>query len=144
MSGTIEDNKRAVRDFLTAMSARDWPALDRVCDPDIVWHVPGVPELIPVAGSHKGVEAISKFLARAIQEFGPEGQRPGGNRMEIKSVLGEGDRVVVEHEVFATTKKGRDYHNSYCLSFLLKNGKILEIREYVDSLYAWQQGMFQD
>jgi ketosteroid isomerase-like protein len=140
----IEDNKRVAMEFLAAMSARDWAALDRICVPEVVWHVPGVPELIPVAGVHTGVPAIVKFLTRAIQEFGTEGQRPGGNRMDIKNVLGEGDRVVVEHEVFATTKKGKDYHNKYCLSFLLSGGKIAEIREYVDSLYAYQQGMFRD
>jgi uncharacterized protein len=144
VAGQIEENKRIVRDFLAAMSARDWQALDRVCDPDVVWYVPGVPKLIPVAGVHKGVKDIVAFLTRAIQEFGTEGQRPGGNRMDIKNVLGEGDRVVVEHEVFATTKKGKDYHNSYCLSFLLKGGRIAEIREYVDSLYAYDQGMFRD
>jgi ketosteroid isomerase-like protein len=126
------------------MSARNWEALDQLCNPDIVWYVPGVPELIPVAGVHRGPKAIAEFLARAVQEFGTEGRRPGGNRMEIRNILGEGDRVVVEHEVFATTKKGNDYQNSYCLSFLFEKGKILEIREYVDSLYAYHQGMFRD
>jgi ketosteroid isomerase-like protein len=140
----IEENKRLVLEFLGAMSARNWEALDRLCDPGVTWYVPGVPSLIPVAGVHTGVKAIVQFLSRAILEFGTEGQRPGGNRMEIRNILGEGDRVVVEHEVFATTKKGNDYHNSYCLSFLLSGGRIREIREYVDSLYAYEQGMFRD
>ncbi len=144
MAASIEDNKRLAMEFLAAMSARDWDKLDSVCNADVVWYVPGVPELIPVAGVHKGTKAIVTFLTRAIQEFGTEGRRPGGNRMDIKNVLGEGDRVIVEHEVFATTKKGNDYHNSYCLSFLMKGGKIQEIREYVDSLYAYHQGMFRD
>jgi ketosteroid isomerase-like protein len=144
LSATIENNKRIVQEFLAAMSARDWVALDRICDPEVVWFVPGVPELIPVAGAHKGTKDIVKFLSRAILEFGTEGQRPGGNRMDVRHVLGEGDRVIVEHEVFATTKKGKDYNNSYCLSFLLKGGRIVEIREYEDSLYAYHQGMFRD
>ncbi len=143
MAAAIEDNKRVVHEFLAAMTARDWAALDRVCDPAVVWFVPGVPELIPVAGVHTGVRDIVAFLTLAIQEFGTR-QHPGGTRMEIRNVLGEGDRVIVEHEVFATTKKDIDYHNSYCLSFVVKEGKIHEIREYVDSLYAWQQGMFRD
>jgi ketosteroid isomerase-like protein len=39
----------------------------------------------------------------------------------------------VEERGEAPTKDGRSYNNTYCIVLTLRNGKISQIREYLDS-----------
>ena len=47
--------------------------------------------------------------------------------------IADGDFVVVEAKGDMVTKAGVRYDNDYCLIYRLANGKIVEIREYLDS-----------
>jgi ketosteroid isomerase-like protein len=47
--------------------------------------------------------------------------------------IADGDYVVVEAKGDMVTKDGVRYANDYCLIYRLANGKIVEIREYLDS-----------
>jgi ketosteroid isomerase-like protein len=47
--------------------------------------------------------------------------------------IADGDYVVVEARGDMVTKDGVRYDNDYCLVYRLDNGKIVEIREYLDS-----------
>lgn len=134
------DNRRTAVAFIEALARHDWTAAVELCDENVEWHVPGPPELIPVAGVHRGRDGITRFLTKAVQEFGVSSSKPD---LQIKRVTSEEDRVVIEHEVRACTATGQNYHNYYSLSFELENGKIHRIREYVDTLYAWHRGMFR-
>src|SRR5580698_7286567 len=47
--------------------------------------------------------------------------------------IADGDYVVVEAKGDMVTKEGVRYDNDYCLIYRFENGKIVEIREYMDS-----------
>ena len=47
--------------------------------------------------------------------------------------IADGDYVVVEAKGDMVTKGGVRYDNDYCLIYRLADGKIVEIREYLDS-----------
>ena len=47
--------------------------------------------------------------------------------------IADGDHVVVEAKGDMATEAGVRYDNDYCLVYRLVNGKIVEIREYLDS-----------
>jgi uncharacterized protein len=47
--------------------------------------------------------------------------------------IADGDLVVVEARGDMVTKEGERYDNHYCLVYRLKDGKIVEMREYQDS-----------
>jgi uncharacterized protein len=47
--------------------------------------------------------------------------------------IADGDYVVVEAKGDMVTKDGVRYDNDYCLIYRLADGKIVEIREYLDS-----------
>ena len=47
--------------------------------------------------------------------------------------IADGDYVVVEAKGDMVTKAGVRYDNDYCLIYRFENGKIVEIREYMDS-----------
>lgn len=57
----------------------------------------------------------------------------GSLKLHVTNILGEGDQVVVEAKGEARTKGGLDYNNIYCIVIKLNNGKMAEIREYMDT-----------
>lgn len=54
-------------------------------------------------------------------------------RVKIIAMTEEGERVAVETESDCTNVKGFHYHNRYHTLFVVRNGMIVEIREYLDS-----------
>jgi uncharacterized protein len=48
--------------------------------------------------------------------------------------IADGDHVVVEAKGDNVTREGVRYDNDYCLVFRLEAGRIMEIREYCDSI----------
>jgi len=58
---------------------------------------------------------------------------PSGLRQEIRSVIGEGDLVVLEYRAHGPVANGQYYDNEYCAIFTLKDGKIQEIHEFTDT-----------
>ncbi|MGZ4764901.1 MAG: nuclear transport factor 2 family protein, partial [Ilumatobacteraceae bacterium] len=49
----------------------------------------------------------------------------------------EGDIVIMEFDAKFTGWEGEAYHNYYCLVFVLRDGKIAEVREHADTKYVW-------
>jgi ketosteroid isomerase-like protein len=52
------------------------------------------------------------------------------------SIFADGDFVVVEAQGAATMKDGRPYNNRYCFIMHVVDGKIHEVREYLDTALA--------
>ncbi|MGY4831700.1 nuclear transport factor 2 family protein [Sphaerotilaceae bacterium SBD11-9] len=59
--------------------------------------------------------------------------QPGG-RTVAHSVMADGDMVAVEARGNMVSITGQRYDNDYCLVFRLAQGKIVEMREYCDSV----------
>ncbi|MEO8694790.1 MAG: phosphotransferase [Acidimicrobiales bacterium] len=90
---------------------------------DAVWHLNR-----RVIRGHEGLAQIS---ARAREAF------PEGIEREIRSVVAEGDQVVIQHTNRAMTKDGIDYVNEYVKVFeFAPDGLIRAVWEYLDSRYA--------
>jgi uncharacterized protein len=54
-------------------------------------------------------------------------------RSDIRNVIAEEDRVAVEAEVDMDLSNGKHYHNYYSFFFVVRDGRIRNSREYVDS-----------
>jgi len=66
-----------------------------------------------------------------------------GSRTIPLHFFADGDYVVVEARGDMTTKKGEKYNNEYCLVYRFDSGKIVEMREYCDSVLCEQRlGLF--
>jgi uncharacterized protein len=76
----------------------------------------------------KGKEALFQDLYGYLGTLLAEGRRTIAHRF-----LADGDHVMVEGVGEMKTKAGVPYNNDYCLIYRLKDGKIVEIREYCDS-----------
>lgn len=124
-------NEQAVLDFFKTLSSGDLDALSGLLDKDASWE-PMVRE-IPGAGRHQGRDTIiNEFLAPVRGAF-----RPGEPKVDVDVMVSDADRVVAETRAFGhKADDGRVYDNRYVWVFELRGGKVLNIREYMDSLYT--------
>ncbi len=61
---------------------------------------------------------------------------PNGLNLKISRVIAEGDDVMVEAEGGAQTAANKLYNNHYVWVLTLRDGKVLEGREYMDTLHV--------
>ena len=54
----------------------------------------------------------------------------------IKNIIAEGNYVVIESTGEATTKKGKQYNQTYCDVFRFNEGKLKEVTTYLDTLLS--------
>lgn len=120
---SIEANKAIVRDFWETFSAgRYAAALDMLAD-DATWLVQGTTAL---SGSY----TKAQFEA-LLGDITP--QAPNGIRVTPKVMTAEADRVSVEAESYGEITNGKIYQNSYHFMFVIRDGKITAVREYLDT-----------
>ena len=98
---------------------------------DVRWRIPkGAIE--PFGGTHQGAEKVVAMMLGAVGESFVAGSQ----HFEILTTLVGEDVVCCETEMTARAPDGRDYRNDYTFFFELRDGRICEIREHVDTRYA--------
>ncbi len=122
------DAERIVINFFDTLSTGDLDRIKECLHPDATWNVMVT---VPGAGSYKGRDAIIDFLGPIRGQF-----KPGDPKVNIDRVLGKGDVVAVESHGSGQFKNGTEYKNNYCWIVIVKDGKVFEIREYMDSYYV--------
>ena len=76
----------------------------------------------------KGKEELVREIYARVRE-----RMEGPLKSQATRILADGDFVVVQARGDNTLKDGRRYANDYCLVFRFKDGKIVEIEEYLDT-----------
>jgi ketosteroid isomerase-like protein len=64
---SAEENAALLRRYLEALSQGDMDTVREAFAEDAVWHLPGKS---PLAGNHKGPDAILEFIGRAFEMTG--------------------------------------------------------------------------
>lgn len=124
-----QENKAVVEKLMACLSSSDIEgALDTLAS-DGRWWIGGKAELFPLAG-RKTKEEMRALLNDLI------GPMPNGLKMTIKSMIAEGDRVAAEVESYGEAGNGRLYNNEYHFLFNLRDGKIVEAKEYLDTMHT--------
>ena len=54
-------------------------------------------------------------------------------RTDLKGMYADGDTVVIEMTISATLANGRAYKNEYCFIHQIADGKVVAIREFMDT-----------
>lgn len=97
-------------------------------DEDIEWRVMGSSAWSKHA---KGLANVERELV------GPLFARFAGPYLNIPElILADGDHVVVLAKGDAETVEGKRYANDYCFVFRMAEGRIVEVREYMDTILA--------
>ncbi|MDB5394550.1 MAG: hypothetical protein JWM91_2056 [Rhodospirillales bacterium] len=119
----IERNKEIARNFFVAMSNGDIPAIIGAYDDDVKIHTMGNTLISGVVNKTRAKEFAGQVL----------GAFPQGIRFVIHELTAEGDRVAIEAESFATHVSGKPYNNKYHFFMRLRDGLIIEFKEYMDT-----------
>lgn len=127
---SVQDNKTIARQFCERFTAGDIPGVLALMADDIHYWILGRRDVTPSAGSHTKAEMEGIF--RAMQARMPEGVT-----FTAKSVIGEGDEVALEAESHGKLTNGRVYNNQYHIRMRIREGKIAEAREYLDTQHVY-------
>ena len=123
---SIETNKRIVRDFFDALSDANVQAIVDAYTPDATCWTSGT---LPFSGRN-GMEQIVQNANGVLGLF------PDKLKFTITAMTAEGDRVAVEAESYGKHVNGKVYNNQYHFLFVLRDGKVHELKEYMDTMHA--------
>jgi len=122
----LEQNKTLARNFIEALNRADQEAvLGAYAEGASVWTAGST----PISG-RRSVDELKPFLAGILDAF------PQGIHFDIKTLTAESNRVAMEVESRAIHASGKNYQNQYHFLMYIENGKIVELREYLDTQLA--------
>lgn len=122
---STDTNRQFVRDAFEAMGRSDIRPLTELMTDDFAWIIEGQSRF---SRRYDGKEAVKRDLLDVLfQAFATP------YRFTIDEIIAEGERVVVLGRGEVKTKAGKDYNNSYCFVLKLADGKLVELREYLDT-----------
>ncbi len=128
-------SKEMVIEAWKTFRTRDAERIAAVFAPDAEWIAPRG-NATAVALDHTdhmvGAEAIARFIAVEMHRLFSD------VAIEFTALHADGDTVIVEERMRASLPDGRRYDNAYCFVFELKDGRISQVREYMDTLKGWQ------
>lgn len=125
---TADDNKRLLCTAFEGLAKADATAfLDLMAD-DFSWIIEGQSAW---STRFDGKDAVRRDLFRPLfANFATP------YRNVAEELIAEGDRVVVLCHGEVTTKSGKAYNNDYCYVIRMREGQMVELREYMDTALA--------
>lgn len=126
---SLDANKQLVRDFLDHYAYGRYQAALAMLAPDSRWWLPGHPQEFPAAG-WVDKATVERRLAGNLELL------PHGIEISVGAITAEDDRVAVEAESKAKLVNGTLYHNRYHFLFVVRDGRIQVVKEYLDTLHV--------
>lgn len=120
------ENEKLMRDLFAGIAAGNRAAFADCLADDLTMRVTGQYSWSQTfRGKQAFLHDLHGYLATLLAD---------GRRTVPLNFIAGGDHVVVEARGEMQTKAGVPYNNEYCLIYRLKDGKIVEMREYCDSV----------
>lgn len=124
----IEENKQIVLDFYNAAARGDMDRCFGLLSDDVKWTNIGTTQF---SGTFSGKQALLEQLLRPLFE-----QLKAGISTTVERLTAEADVVVAQTTGKAETHDGVPYNNTYCQVMRIREGKIIEVKEYFDTQLA--------
>jgi ketosteroid isomerase-like protein len=124
-----EQTRDVIRRFVEARANNDAAALDALLTDDAVWYAPKSAKIGPFEGRETVVEALTGGAAGKLMDVDTI-------QRDVRSIIVDGDRAVVQQRLTATARNGNDYANEYCWVYTCRDGKVSLLEEYADTLHA--------
>ncbi len=121
-------NKAVAHQFFDFLGAGDADGLLSIYSDDFTCWTAGS---LPFSGTHPRAE-IAAMVTGVTSVF------PKGWRFAVRAMTAEGERVAVEAECLGEHVSGQTYRQKYHFVFVVRDGKIREMREYFDTQHAFQ------
>ena len=125
-----DENLAIVRRGYEAFNKGDLETLTELFDEGAAWHLPGRSSL---AGDHEGREAAFAYFARLGQESG------GTFQAEVQALIADDADRVVGIQRSTAERDGKRLAVGDCIVFQLKDGRVIDGRDHIDDLYAWDE-----
>ena len=125
MSSVTKENKEIAIKFFEALSSGSATYLDFYNEDSIIWTA-GDNDI----GGTRSKKEIVDFAEGILAAF------PTGIIFNITGITAENERVAVEVSGEAVHASGKPYNNKYHFLLTIKDGKILELKEYMDTQLA--------
>jgi uncharacterized protein len=125
----IVENKQLITDYFGALAKGDYPSAIAKFADDINWWV--LPSS-PLGGLYEGKDAVLGLFGSGTGLYDPKVPLSP----TVEGMVAEGDKVAAEVVITGRSAKGLDYKNHYHFLFTLRGGKIVAVKEYVDTLYS--------
>jgi uncharacterized protein len=123
-----DQNRDLVLEWFEALVRGDAETALSLMHDDFRYWLPGN---MPASGWHdtEGFLGTTKVLGDVVA--GPE-------TMKIGDVVAEGDRVLIEAESDMPLVNGGRYNNFYVMATRVRDGKVVELKEFADTLHTYQ------
>lgn len=122
-----EQNKQTVKHFMEVFSTGNVDATMALMADSATWWVAGT---MPISGTY------NKAQFRELLSGVGASCEGGAIKLVPKAFTAEGERVAVETESFASLNNGRKYNNHYHFLFTVRDGKIMGVKEYLDTMHT--------
>jgi uncharacterized protein len=126
---STEQNKAVAFKFFEHFTASDIEGALNTMTDDATWLIPGKKERSPAAGLYSK-DKIGRLFHRMINAL------TGGLKMTVVSCIAEGDHVALEVVSAGDLKNGRQYRQEYHILVKFRDGKIMSVKEYLDTQHA--------
>jgi ketosteroid isomerase-like protein len=119
-------NKALARELFDAISRADVAKLDELYADDFeIWTAGS----LPISGTRTRAQAL-EGMSLINSMF------PDGIAFTIHAMTAEGDRVAIEASSEGVHVSGLRYRNEYHFLMVVRDGKIVRFKEYMDTLHA--------
>ncbi len=121
-----DDNRRRAVEFFERFGESDVEGAAAMMSDDLQWWIAGKPGAITTAGVHDK-EFMLRLFRRMLRQL------ENGLRFTVLGTVAEGDKVALELVSYGTFPDGRVYNNEYHTLLTFRDGKIVAVREYLDT-----------
>jgi uncharacterized protein len=132
---TSEENKQFVLTLYRTFGTGDKDKIASYFAPDAEWIAPernGMAVALGQPAGWVGRDAVVRYLTEDI------GRLFTGSKVELLSVVADGDHVVIEQSFEGTVCNGRPYKMIYCFIFVVRDGLIHQVRPYFDTALGFE------
>ncbi len=126
----MKSPKDVAREYLATFSTGDVDSILGSMTDDATWWVSGQVE--GMSGTYER-EPFGALLREAFKLY-----VGGALRIIPTSIIAEGRHVAVEADGFVEMVSGREYRPRYHFLFEVTGEKVSKVREYMDTMHAWE------
>ena len=125
MDDVLNNNKELARKFFDSLSSGTQDYLDFYTDDSIIWTAGD-----NAIGGTRTKKEIVEFAKGILAAF------PNGITFNITGMTAEADRVAVEVSGESIYASGQSDNNKYHFLLIIRDGKIIQLKEYMDTQLA--------
>ena len=131
-----EETRALVKQAWAAFATRDSELIAQVFADDAEWIAPkanATAIALGVTDHMKGARVIAAFIAHGMRRLF------GDVSISFNGFHADGPFAVVEEDMTAALPNGAPYQLSYCFIFECSRGRIVRVREYMDTMSGFRQ-----